>query len=160
VLSKITLFLLLFATCAYAEDQTILNVGVGNFNAAQGNTPDTKMLSIGMQEDVWDALKMRGTVGGWLDSSGNGQTGSGFVAVQLGWEVVSGGMVASIFSGPGIISSPDTVLGGPFQFVSDLHLGIKDRNSNYIGAFYRHISSAGIETPNIGREAFGVEIRF
>ncbi len=156
--NKIALLLLLTATCYAGEDQYILDVGVGDFDSAKGNMPDTKMVGIGVEEELWGALKDRGVVGGWADTGGGGRSGSAFAAMQLGWEVQSGGTVISVFSGPGVISSPDVVLGGAFQFITDLHLGIKDRDGNYLGAFFRHISSAGIETPNLGRDIVGLEI--
>ena len=72
----------------------------------------------------------------------------------------SNGTVVSIFTGPALISIPDSYLGGPFQFMSDVHWGVQDMDLNYIGVYYRHISSAGLETPNVGRDIVGLEIRF
>lgn len=154
---KKLIFLLLFITSIAnaQDDQAIVDVGVG-----MGNSDGTRMLTLGIQEDLWGALKQRAVVGGWIDNSGNGHNGSPLVSGQLGFEVNNNGLVIGVFTGPAIVFIPDTLLGGPFQFMSDIHLGIQDLSSNYIGVMYRHISSAGIESPNIGRDIIGLEIRF
>jgi hypothetical protein len=142
------------------EDQIIVDGGVGIWNSGKSTLSETKMFSLGVQEDLWGALKERGTTGFWLDNAGGGKRGSAFASGQLGWEVSTGGIVGGIFSGPAVISTPDTLLGGRFQFMDDIHLGLQDNELNYIGIMYRHFSSAGIETPNIGRDLMGLEIRF
>lgn len=154
------LFLFLF-TAAYAQDdQTILDGGVGVFNSGKTSLSETKMIAVGVQEDLWGALKDRAIVGGWLDNAGNGKSSSGFAGGQLGFEVNRDGLIAGIFSGPALISNTDVLLGGHFQFMDDLHIGIQDKQNNYIGIIYRHLSSAGLEMPNIGRDMVGIELRF
>lgn len=155
------ILILLVSIKSYAQDdQYILDGGVGVFHSAAKGLSETKMLSLGMQEDIWGPLKQRGTIGGWLDNYSHGRKDSGFVSGQLGFEVNNNGWVAGVFSGPSLISSPDALLGGVLQFMDDFHFGLQDRDSNYVGVFYRHFSSAGIETPNIGRDLIGVEFRF
>lgn len=135
------------------EDQLVFDGGIGD-----GNSYGMRAASVGVQEDLWFALKDRFTVGGWVDSS-SGKSSSFLGSTQLGFEVDNGGVLASIFSGPAMISNPDSLLGGYFQFMTDVHFGIQDKQSNYFGIMYRHISSAGIETPNIGRDIIGLELR-
>lgn len=164
MLNKLMLYCVLIIfipMISYAQsDQIIVNGGIGVFNSAKRSLSETKMLTLGVQEDLWGALKDRGIVGGWLDNAGDGKTSSGLMAGQIGWEVNRDGLLVGIFAGPCLISNTDSLLGGHFQFMDDIHLGIQDRDGNYIGLMYRHISSAGIATPNIGRDIMGVEIRF
>lgn len=141
---------------AYSQDdQIVWGAGIGS-----GDSYGTRMLSLGIQEDLWYALKQRGTVGGWFDPTGNGRSSSVLASGQLGFEVNSRGTVVSIFTGPCLISTPDSYLGGYFQFMTDAHIGLQDNDVNYLGVFYRHISSAGIENPNVGRDIMGLELKF
>lgn len=144
---------------SYADD-LILDGGVGILNSGKRSLSETKMLTLGLQGDVVGPLKGRGVVGGYLDNAGHGRSNSAVVGGQLGFEVNRDGLVAGIFTGPALISNPDVLLGGPFQFIDDLHLGIQDKSGYYIGIMYRHLSSAGIETPNIGLDVVGLELRF
>lgn len=144
---------------SYADD-LVLDGGIGVFNSGKKSLSETKMLTLGLQGDLIGPLKDRAIVGGWLDNAGHGRSNSAVVGGQIGFEVNSGGLVASIFTGPALISNPDILLGGPFQFMDDLHIGIQDPHGYYIGVMYRHLSSAGIETPNIGLDIIGLELRF
>lgn len=155
------LIIFIFSFSSYAqEDQIVLDGGLGIFHSGERGLSETKLFSLGVQEDLWGPLKDRAIVGGWIDVTGAGKSSSAFAGGQLGFEVNRDGLVAGIFSGPTIISSPDVLLGGHFQFMDDLHLGIQDEHDNYFGVFYRHLSSAGLEMPNIGRDVIGIEIRF
>jgi hypothetical protein len=118
------------------------------------------MATIGLQKDLYNVFKQRYTVGGWVDNTGNGRLSSGLASAQLGFEVNRYGTVASIFFGPCLITTPDIYLGGYFQFMTDIHLALEDNKHNSMGVFYRHISSAGIEMPNDGRDLVGLEIKF
>jgi len=52
------------------------------------------------------------------------------------------------------------LLGGHFQFMDEFHLGLQDVGGGGGGGGYRHLSSAGLEMPNIGRDLVGIELRF
>jgi len=150
-----------YISIAYAQqDQNLIDGGVGVFNSGKNSLSETKMLTLGVQEDLYGAFKDRAIVGGWLDSAGDGKSSSGLIAGQLGFEVNRDGLIGGVFSGPCVISNTDELLGGHLQFMDDLHLGIQDRDNNYIGVMYRHISSASLSTPNIGRDIIGIELRF
>lgn len=160
-MKKILFLLLLICSTAYAQDdQIVLDGGLGVFNSATKGLSETKMLTLGLQEDVWGPLKDRFIVGGWLDNSGNNKRNSALASYQLGFEVNRDGLIGGIFSGPTAISTTDELLGGHFQFMDDIHFGMEDKQGNYIGIIYRHLSSAGIEMPNIGRDVIGLELRF
>ena len=157
----LSILIILISSTVYAEnDQIVVDGGIGVFNSAKRSLSETKSFTLGIQEDLYGPLKQRVTVGGWIDNGGDGRSGSALVSGQLGFEVNRDGLVAGIFSGPTFITNRDALLGGHFQFMDDLHLGIQDKNSNYIGVMYRHLSSAGIEMPNYGRDVMGLELRF
>jgi hypothetical protein len=159
---KYIILLLVLVPCfAFADDdQLILDGGVGVFHSADKGLSETKLLTLGVQETIWGPLKDRALVGGWIDDTGDGKSGSALIGGQLGFEVNNNGWVGSVFSGPAIISNTDVLLGGNFEFVDDLHLGIQDQHGYYIGVMYRHISSAGLEFPNIGRDFIALELRW
>jgi hypothetical protein len=160
-LKYIVLFFILFSITAYAqEDQYILDGGIGVSHSADGGLSETKMLTLGIQEDLWGALKDRAIIGGYLDDKA-GRSSSALVSGQVGWEVNNNGFLIGAFTGPTLISSPDNVLlGSYFEFMEDLHLGIQDKDNNYEGFFYRHISDAGLTSVNIGRDIIGLELKF
>ena len=158
----LAILMLFVSTAALAQqDQIVVDGGVGIAHSADYGLPETKMLTLGIQEDLWGPLKDRAVVGGYLDNAGNGRTGSALAAGQLGFEVNRDGLVAGVFSGPSFISSPDNVLlGGYLEFMEDLHIGIQDNYNNYIGVMYRHISDAGLTSVNVGRDIIGLELRW
>lgn len=159
---KYLILLLFLCTTAQAQDdQYIIDGGLGVFHSADYGTPETKMLTLGIQEDLYGPLKDRAVVGGWIDNYGYGRTGSALASGQIGFEVNKDGTIAGIFSGPCLITHPDNVLlGGYLEFMEDIHLGIQDKDNNYIGLFYRHLSDAGLTSVNVGRDIVGVEFRF
>jgi hypothetical protein len=154
------LLLFLCATAQAQDDQYIIDGGIGVSHSADHGLSETKMLTLGVQEDLFGPLKDRAVVGGWLDNAGNGRNSSALASGQIGFEVNRNGFVAGAFTGPCVISSPDVLLGGNLQFMDDLHLGIQDNQNNYFGIMYRHLSSAGLEQPNTGRDIIGIELRF
>lgn len=135
--------------------------GVGVFASGVNTLAETKMLMVGLQHEFLGPFKLRSGVGGWTDCAGNGRDDAAYFSEQLGFEVVnSAGTYASVFTGPTLLTATDSYLGGHFQFQEDVHLGISDPAGNGFGVFYKHLSSAGIETPNIGRDLMGVEFKF
>jgi hypothetical protein len=149
---KIIILLLAFNTpVAYAkDDQVFIEEGMGFVTTGT----QSKEVGTGIQEDVWGTLKQRGVVGGFIDPS-SGRSGSAFAFGQLGLEVQNG-LVGAVFVGPGFISSTDTLLRDYVEIMSDIHLGIEDRDNNYIGLAYKNISFLGPSSRNY----IGLEIRF
>lgn len=141
-------------------DELVIDGGIGVLNSAKSSLSETKFAKFGLEEPVWYALKQRFSIGLWLDNKGQGRTGSAFAGYQLGFQVTSDALEASVWSGPTLITTPDVYLGGPLQFNETLFLGIHDKAGQTIGVAYNHFSSAGLEMPNIGRDFFGLEIRF
>jgi hypothetical protein len=158
-LKKLLLLVLLLTSLAHA-DELVLDGGLGVFDTKGTSISQNKYLKLGLQEDLWGAFKQRMNVGFWLDNRGAGYSNAGFVGYQIGFEVTNSVFQMSIFSGPTLISSTDSQLGGVFQFNETLFLGIVDKNGNAIGPVYSHFSSAGIEFPNQGRDYFGLLMKF
>ncbi len=142
------------------QDRIVLDGGVGVFHSADHGLSETKLLTLGVQEQLWGPLMDRAVVGGYIDNVA-GRSGSALASGQIGFEVNNHGWVGSIFTGPTIISSPDNVLlGGYFEFMDDIHFGMQDEDGNYIGLMYRHISDAGLTSVNVGRDFVGIELRW
>ena len=158
---KLLLILLLLSSQAFAQqDQIVVDGALGILGNEGSSLSQVKFAKIGLQEDVWDALKQRFNVGQWLDSRGNGRSNSTFAGYQIGFEVSNDVLQSSIFGGPSVISNPDVALGGIVQFNETIFFGIKDKDSNSMGVAYNHFSSGGLEMPNLGRDFLGLEIKF
>lgn len=159
-MKKFLALLALVSTPAVADTTLSLDVATGIFNSGRNNLAETKLLKIGLEEDLWYNLKHRINGGIWLDNVGNGRNNSGFLAYQWGFVVNNGNVEAGVYSGPAYITTPDIYLGGRFQFNETACLGISDRGGNVLSACYNHFSSGGLEFPNIGRDFLGVQIKF
>jgi Lipid A 3-O-deacylase (PagL) len=148
------IFTILYAMSAKA-DEVYLTGAVGVFNSGKSSLSETKYTAAGYRTSLgW--FKQDLELGGWIDRV-PGRSGSAYSAYQVGWEV-DGPMIMRVMTGPAFISTTDEYLGGHFQLKDDFYLGIKDTEGRTMGVKYNHISSAGIETPNIGRDFFGLEI--
>ena len=146
---------------AGAQDEMFLDVGLGTFSTEGKSLSEVKFAKLGIQEEIWDSFKHRFNVGGWLDQRGEGKTNAAFASYQLGFDVTNDVLEMGIFSGPGLISSTDTSLGGYFQFNETVYLGIRNPKSDEsIGISYNHFSSAGLEMPNQGKDFMCLEIKF
>lgn len=152
----------LIALCSlnsYA-DEGFMGFGVGVANSAKHSSGEVKVFSLGLREDIFDGIYWQYKLGYWGDGSGDPSRGSSFYAstgpgflvdlhpveIRTGWSLAA-------------ISSPDSYLGGRFpQFNGELYLGLRDFRGNGIGVQYEHVSSAGIVTPNQGRDFFVLQI--
>jgi len=159
MLRYITLIAFLFSTICSA-DEVVLDAGLGIFGTEGHSLSQVKFGKVGIEEDLWYALKQRFNVGGWLDSRGDGRKSSAFAGYQLGFEVKNDLLIGSVWSGPSLITSPDIALGGPLQFNETIFFGIVDKKQDVIGIAYNHFSSAGIEMPNLGDDFACLEIKF
>ncbi len=157
--SLILFFILVSLNCYADSDQFVLDGALGVFNTKGSSLSQDKFAKLGVQEDLWFALKQRFNVGGWLDNRGPNYANTAFGGYQLGFEVSNDVLQASIWTGPTLLTATDSQLGGLFQFNETIFFGIKDRDYESIGIVYNHFSSAGIENPNIGRDFMGLEIK-
>lgn len=78
-------------------------------------------------------------------------------SVRAGVKVDIGSVYATATTGPGYISQRDGYLGGYFQFVENAVVGIQDQFGTF-GIGYQHISSAGLEHPNKGRDYIFMQV--
>ena len=126
--------------------------GLGIFGSAETGRGETKLFSLGYEDDWFGPFIYQYEGGVFADQGGGGRSSSGFGNISTGVEVNPGYLLLRSLWGVGGITSPDTQLGGIFQFNQDLLLGVKDNKGNIIGLDYKHISSAGLESPNRGRD--------
>lgn len=150
--------LLMFSSLASAD----LNLSVGLGKGVLGNpgTPFERSVAVGYQFLLKDDLFIRPEVGYFADISGNGKS-SLWVAPLVGVRALSQvGPELHIAMGPGWLQNPDEVLGGHFQFSLEGGVGINSSDGKtYIGMAWKHLSSAGIEMPNQGRDLIVVQLR-
>lgn len=129
-------------------------------NAHSDKIAQQKGLSFGHQDEFLFFLDKKWEVGAFFDNSNRpGAKSSAYGSYSVGLEPTAGAFYVNFFQGVGLISCPDTVLGGPFQFFEDMGFGIRDQDRGVsIGLHYKHISSAGIFNPNLGRDMMGVQL--
>lgn len=156
VITVLTLiFLLLIPSLSKADSYA--SFMLGEFHSADKSPVEVKFVNIGIRKPLALGLTQQMEVGGWTDSGGNGRKGSAYGAYQVGVEVDSF-ILARFMAGPAFISTPDTYLGASFpQFTEELFLGLCGKNNNTVGLKYKHVSSAGLIMPNMGRDMIGIE---
>lgn len=150
---KLLCLLLLISNVALA-DEGFLGYGVGVFHDADQYTGQNKYFEVGYRSDIWEGIMWQYKGGFWGEGSQDTTRKNGFwissgpqfqvdlqpLEIRTGW-------------GLAMISNPDSQLGGRFpQFNGELYLGLRDKRGNAIGFQYEHISSAGLVTPNQGRD--------
>jgi hypothetical protein len=154
------LFLLIVLTprCAIA-DSLSFKYGLGVIEGA----PTTKVKAFGLRAEQslprFFPIHVAYESGLWTDTgSAQGRSSSAYLAAQFGLRPQSEHFYAKSFIGPCVIAAPDSLLGGRFpQFRFDMGIGFQDRDS-FVGLNLSHISSAGIYSPNKGRDFLGAEI--
>lgn len=128
------------------------NYGVGILRS--NNSP---IVSISNSAELSKPFFHKLELGGYIDSEA-GRKHAMFTSYQLGLRVNTlTGFYAESSHGIGYISSTDILLGGRSQFFHDLGLGIVDDYA-HIGMYVKHISSAGIHKPNIGRNYIYIKL--
>lgn len=130
---------------------------IGIANSGKNSHAETKFVNVGHRDSFGFGLTYQYEFGGWVDIAGGGRSSSGYAAYQLGVET-DGSVLARVMTGPAIITTPDSYLGGVFQFSEDFYIGLKGSNGNTVGILYKHFSSAGLETPNYGRDFAGFQV--
>jgi hypothetical protein len=156
---KVVLLLsLLISTVSFA-DEAFVGMGLGAFNTAKGGPGSVKLGQFGHRLDLIDGFYWQNKVGGW-GQGGNayGMESSGYAASGIGFRVELEPL--DFHAGYSLcgITNTDAYLGGHFQFNGEAYLGLRDRHGNGFGLKYEHISSAGIEMPNQGRDFFILEL--
>jgi len=144
---------------SYAEDY--IDASLGMFHNGYPGPANVKFGQIGHRDRLGLGFFNQYEGGGWVQVNvGDGRKSAGYVADQVGVEVDNGAVIR-LATGPALLSTTDSYLGGHFQFTEDLFMGLRDsRTTTAIGFKYKHFSSAGLEMPNRGRDFGGIEISF
>jgi len=141
-------------------DEVFVGYGVGIMNDANYYFGQNKYIDVGYRDFIWNGLYWQTKAGYWGEGSPDkgrkagfwGSTGPGLEVDLHPIEIRSGWGIAAI-------SAPDSQLGGHTpQFNGNLSLGFRDRHGDSIAVEYDHISSAGLVTPNIGRDFILIEL--
>jgi hypothetical protein len=148
------------SSVVHAQDEMLVDAGLGAFSTEGKSLSQVKFAKLGIQEDLWYAVKQRVNFGGWIDDRKGPFANSAFTSYQVGFDVKNALFEMSVFSGPGLISATDSSLGGHFQFNETVFIGIKDTMDESVGMAYNHFSSAGLEMPNQGKDFMCLEIKF
>lgn len=135
-------------------DEAFLGYGLGVFNSAKQSSGEVKAFQLGYRDDLIDGFYWQYKLGFWGDGSGDkGRSSSGYASTGPGFRVDLNPIEIRTGWGIAAITSPDSYLGGRFpQFNGELYMGVRDKHGNGIGFQYEHISSAGLVTPNQGRD--------
>lgn len=138
---------------SHAMADTVIKYGA---NASKENEPlgSTKTIFLAYQETIFGPFIKQYELGGWIDNSGHeGRKSSGLLGASAGINVNAQIFFAQALVGPSLISHTDTNLGGHFQFNNDIAFGFRDPDTKAtVGFGYKHVSSAGLELPNRGRD--------
>jgi hypothetical protein len=154
---KLALFFTLLVPSICWADATV-SIGTGKGILGDHGTPFERVVALGYQRTLLQDFFVRPEAGYFEDISGNGKS-SGWVSTLLGIRALSSvGPELHLAVGPSYLQNPDQVLGGHFQFSLEGGLGIAD-NRTYVGLAWKHLSSAGIEMPNQGRDFIVVQFR-
>lgn len=140
---------ILFAVTARADDVSF-KYGMGLYEGER--TGNIKIFSFRHERHEFYAIHSAREAGLWVDNIGNGRSGAAFGKYQVGVKPGADvGFYGSAMWGVQLQSSTDTQLGGYAQFSQDFGVGFRDETS-FIALGYGHVSSAGIFTPNRGRD--------
>ena len=128
-------------------------VGIG----LTGLTTDIKHLGLGFAYQKHVFISYTEVQHIW-DVRGPQYKSSVNVSGSIGIKVAPESMYYEALWGLTYLGKTDSMLGGHFpQFKGTLGVGVEDEDG-FIGVQYQHISSAGIHTPNRGRDLLGIKI--
>lgn len=159
-MKKCALGLVFLSASVMAEDTTIIKYGIGVADSGKESLAETKYLGVGQQLPLFsDFLVTQWEVGAFADNAGHSRKSSAFAFYGLGVHVNAGSVYAQSVFNLGLISTPDAYLGGPFQASEDMGVGLQSKSGASMGLHYKHISSAGIERPNNGRDFLLIQLK-
>ncbi len=157
-MTKLIIFLAILLSSALAQANPVISLGIGK-SAFRGNgTPFERAVAIGWEQPFTAGFFVRPEGGWFTDNSGSGQSSpwlSTLGGVRASSEV---GPTVHLAVGPSYLHNPDQKLGGHFQFSLEGGVGMEDKNFA-IAMVWKHLSSAGINMPNQGRDFIMAQIR-
>ncbi len=151
-LAAFFLFFFLSLCCRIAAaDQMAFKYGLGTL-LPDNSGRNVKAFSLSYQDYMGFGITEQFELGAFGDTFGHGRESSAFAFYSLGTTVDAEPFRLQALWGAGGISNPDNRLGGLFQFTHDLCFSLYNRTGESIGIGYKHISSAGLSSPNRGRD--------
>lgn len=132
-----------------------LKYGVGILQTGK----ESQYVAVSYQSQIYKGISNTLEVCGYVDQQ-RGRAPAMCASYSLGIRVLKPNYYLESMHGLGFINSTDVLLGGRFQFFQELGVGIRDKDGYSIGAHVKHISSAGIHNPNIGRNYIGIKLGF
>lgn len=136
-----------------AAAEELISYGLGIFHSAENWPTETKVFRLAHRQEIDTMTYYMIEWGLWVDTAGNGRLSSTYVAGSIGVRVDLKPFFIANSLGLGAVAIPDAYLGGAFpQFTEELTIGVQGSNRTTIGLSYKHFSSAGIVSPNMGRD--------
>ena len=159
VIIAIVLCYLFASFVSYGHSETFFKYGAGFSAPDQTHIGQVSLLSVGQQKDFfYNVFDYKVELGGWYDDTKHrGARNSFFGSGSVGVDVDARNVYANWFFGGGLITTPDSSLGGYFQLFHDAEIGLQSYSKKRIGVFFKHISDAGIRKPNKGRNFLGLK---
>lgn len=160
MLKYLLIFLPFFSATAALADTVYFRYGVGVFDSQK--TGAVKTFALGYQRSLGSAFTTQTDLGLFTDS-GPGRKSSATLSQSIGPRTHVGPVHMAALWGAALVPTPDANrLSGRFQFVNDIILEVRGKNGVGFGASYRHLSNAGIELPNKGRDflTFRISLSF
>lgn len=154
----LSIIALILALSSQSSADVVASVGLGKsaFAGVRG-VPFERAASLGYEHAFSNGLFIRPEAGWFMDNSGHGVS-SPWLAPLVGVRSQSTvGPTLHFAMGPGYLHNPDSVLGGHFQFSLEGGASLVDRNFG-IGVVWKHLSSAGINMPNRGRDFIALQV--
>ncbi len=149
---------LLFAAQKSLASEPFARYGVGVANSAEQSWSETKVLMLGVRDEVFGPIYREGNLGFWIDRAGAGRKSSLFGSYGYGFAVLPGPLDIRSSWSIAAISRTDSYLGGHLQFANQTSAGLRDAFGAAISVNYTHISSAGIYPVNKGRDFLTLQI--
>lgn len=155
----LTSLFLLMATSSHAQEIGF-SYGLGVFNSAKVSPTELKVANLAYRLELYNGIYWQTKVGYWGDGSGDPNRHSSFY-LSTGPGLLVDLNPVELRSGWGLtaINRADSYLGGVFpQFNGEVYAGLRDKKGDGMGLKYEHISSAGLITPNLGRDFLMIEM--
>lgn len=144
-------------TAARANEQLDLKYGLGVFTE-DAKPGLVKYFGLSYTNDfMYKPLSQRAELGVWADAN-SARSSSGIFSYMLGLQVKPSIFYLESFWGMAMITNTDARLSTNFQFAHDLGVGLKDNQGRYLGVTWKHISNAGIQQPNQGRDFILIQV--
>lgn len=158
-MTRIIYLILILSSIAHA-DEAYIGYGVGVFGSADHYAGQTKAFETGHRSFLWDGIYWQNKIGYWGEGSPDkSRKSSLYIATGPGFEIDLQPLELRSGWGLSMISNRDSQLGGVFpQFNGDFYVGLRDKKGDGMGVKYQHFSSAGLVTPNAGRDFILLEL--